>query len=205
MGSKMKTLKKVGKWAVPTSGGLEKLVDKVMQDPKMKNLIEKTGNSREVLERMVRQESEKVYDDTKNLRRFATVLDTANKATVPVDATLDYFNLMGGVGTGARAVKTIATSPGYLAYDAYYLGKTGDLLGTLGNIAYEAVSWLSPGGLSHLWNRYTRQADKYMAKEVKKSVKERVEKGRDVVIKFPGVAEGEGEEGEEEREVAAAA
>ena len=104
---------------------------------------------------------------------------------------------MGGMGSGARALLTLIKSPGYLAYDAYYLGKTGDILGTLGNIAYEGVSWLAPGALTHLINRYSHQADRYIIREASerflKSLEDRVNQPR--VLKKIESKVGKNEEG----------
>ena len=109
---------------------------------------------------------EQVGNEHRRLYSFARTLDSVNRATVPIDGALDYLNLAGGMGAGARAIKTLATLPGYLAYDAYYTAKTGDVVGGLiANPAYEVLSWATLGSLPHLMRRYTSQLNKQTIKE----------------------------------------
>lgn len=156
-------VKEVAKWAAPIISGpdLDSQLDKAMSRKDIsKAFTEYRGdpkNFRDSLREYIRQENEKNY----GLIKFSRFIDSFNKATVPVDAALDYFNIMGGVGSAARGLKTLATLPGYLAYDMYYLGKTGDFVGTLKNIGYEGISWLMLGSIPHLLNNYTNQTDNY--------------------------------------------
>ena len=85
------------------------------------------------------------------------------KAGAKVGAVAGFY---GAIGAGA----------GYIAYDLYYLGKTHDILGTLGNIGYEAFSWFMLGSLPHLFSKYSRQADNYIVKESSKRFLETLKK-----------------------------
>ncbi len=109
----------------------------------------------------LRYELEQVNYEFSRLKKFATTLDYANKASVPIDSALDYFNIVGGVGYAAKGIKDLAVAPGYLAYDAYYTAKTGDAIGgLLINPAYEVLSWASLGGLPHILSHYSKQVNK---------------------------------------------
>jgi hypothetical protein len=161
----MVKIKKIAKWAAPISPNLDKQLEEAMSMRKVKEKYETFQGNPEDFKRLLRGYIERRNDTNSGMRKFALGLDSANKGTVPLDSVLDFFSIMGGVGTGARAIKTIAMSPGYLAYDAYYLGKTHDIKGTLGNVLYEGASWLMLGSLPHLINHYTHQADVYSARE----------------------------------------
>ncbi len=127
--------------------------------------------------------------NSKNLLRLGTYLDYANRKLVPLDMTLDAFAIFAGVGTAAKGIVTLAKLPAYLAYNAYYLGKTGDLTGTLGNAAYELGSWFLPGSLPHLIERYKKQAEKYAISSGSKKFLGRVKNTsrslEDKLINFP--------------------
>jgi len=139
---------------------------------------------------------EQVYSENYKLRNFARTVDSANRATIPIDAALDYFNIMGGVGYAAKGLKTLAMLPGYLAYDLYYTAKTKDLLGGLViNPVYEILSWASLGALPHVLAKYSKQADKYMVKEAskrflskisRKNLEDVVDSGSDVIARIGG-------------------
>ena len=188
-----KGARKVGEWAVPTDS-LDDLVEKALNNKDVKQTVDEAvsehGYSKDELEDRLRSYIEKEREDTKGMRYLSLTLDSANKAMVPLDSALDYLNVMGGAGAGSRALLTLVRSPGYLAYDAYYLGKTHDLKGTLGNLAYEGLSWLSPGALPHLLNRYSHQASKYIVDSASdrfvNSLKGRLDEGEeDKIIDIP--------------------
>lgn len=155
---------KIGRWVLPGKS-LDELLEGALKRKDVAEAFKNSGKEYKDFKEELRYHLESSNERNKYLRSFARLIDTANKSTVPIDAVLDYFNIMGGVGSGARALLTLVRSPGYLAYDAYYLGKTHDVLGTLGNIIYEGVSWFVPGSITHLINRYTKQADKYIIED----------------------------------------
>jgi len=169
-----------GRWAIPRKIDPDRQVEKAMKTREVrKAYLDYQGDPKEFrskLREYIIQENSRNYD----MRKFATALDSANKALVPVDAAIDYFTIMGGIGAAAKGIGTLGKIPVYLAYDAYYLGKTGDLAGALKNIAYETASWVSLGSLPHLINYYTHQADKHAAKDGSerfvKSLEESLEK-----------------------------
>ena len=161
----MGKVKKVAKWAVPAFVDVDSQVEESLKDKMVQKALERYDGNIENFKNGLRGYIE--YENQKNsrLRNSATTLDSANKALVPVDATLDAFSILGGIGYAAKGLVTLAKLPAYMAYDAYYLGKTHDLKGTLENTAYEAISWFVPGSIPHLLNRYTSQADRYATKK----------------------------------------
>jgi len=158
--SKISKIKRTAKWIAPVVIDLDEQLESALKRRDIRTAYKNYKGSPEDFKRELKDYLEQVNKENKNLRRFASYLDIVNKGTVPLDAALDYLNIMAGVGYAARAIETVAKAPGYLAYDAYYLGKTGDLTGALGNIAYEIGSWASLGALPHLINWYTRKVDK---------------------------------------------
>jgi hypothetical protein len=157
--------KKVAKWAVPASPDIEKQIDKAMKLPEVRKAYLEYEGDPETFKEGLRKYIELENYDVSRMRKFATGIDTGNKSLVPFDAVTDAMIFAGGVGAGVKATTAVAKLPFYLTYDAYYLGKTGDLAGTLGNFAYELGSWFLPGSAPHLINYYTNQADKYATKE----------------------------------------
>ncbi|MBR9705781.1 hypothetical protein GOV14_01980 [Candidatus Pacearchaeota archaeon] len=163
----MGTLKSTTRWAAPAlfKPNIDKQVKKAMRKKEIKKAFNDyegdPDNFKGKLKSYIEQENQRNY----RLIKTANVLDSFNRATIPIDSILDYFSIMGGLGTAAKGIKTLAVTPGYLAYDLYYLGKTGDVAGALGNVGYEGVSWAVLGGLPHLLNHYTRQAEAYSVKK----------------------------------------
>jgi hypothetical protein len=176
----VKATSKTAKWAAPILRGvnLNKQVDQALKrkdiQKELENYPEDVTNFREKLKEYIN------YENIKNsrLEKIAKTIDTGNKALVPVDATLDAFNILGGVGYAARGLVSLAKLPAYIAYNTYYLGKTGDVKGAVKNVGYELASWLSPGSLPHLLNYYTRQAEKYAVKEGSKKFLKSLRKRR---------------------------
>ncbi|MBU0957519.1 MAG: hypothetical protein KKF56_01775 [Nanoarchaeota archaeon] len=170
----MGKIRKVAKWAMPLTPDIERQLDKAMKRKDIRDAYMEAQDPEKfkgVLKDYIEQENAGIS----RMRKFGLALDTVNKATVPYDSLMDYLNIIGGgLGTGLQAIKTAAMLPGYLAYDAYYLAKTHDIIGTLGNIGYEGLSWLTLGSLPHLHNRYTSQADKYAVKNSSKRFLERL-------------------------------
>lgn len=155
-------VKRTGKWATaPLRTDLEGLVSKAAEKPEVKAVLSARPESRDSL----RDSLVSAYTHNRGLRRLAGYLDTANRVTVPIDATLAYFDIMGGVGVAGETLMTALRLPGYLAYDAYYALKTGDVIGALGNLAYEGISWLVPGSLPHLIGIYAAQSERQIVNE----------------------------------------
>ena len=157
----MGKVKGFAKWAVPIFGDIDKQVNYALKDEKVQEAIDNYDGNIENFKNRLRSYIDIENQKNSRLRNSAATLDSANKALVPVDATLDAFSILGGIGYAAKGLVTLAKLPAYLAYDAYYLGKTHDLSGTLGNTVYEAFSWFVPGSIPHLINRYSNQADAY--------------------------------------------
>lgn len=149
------------KFIVPERVDVESQLEKALKRADVKKaLAQYDGDPRNFREGL-RISIGRNNEEFSRLRRFASVLDGANRATMPIDGALDYFNIALGVGYAARGIKDLAMAPGYLAYDAYYTAKTGDALhGLLINPAYEVLSWVSLGSLPHLLRHYTKQVDK---------------------------------------------
>jgi len=158
-----KIARNTGDWvAKPLKGvSLESLVTKAIDAPEVKGVLAVRPWSVAYLKQYLGEAA----THNRLLRRLAGYLDTANRVTVPIDTALDYSNVVYGVGLAGRAIGTMLKLPGYLAYSAYYAGKTGDFLGALGNLAYEGISWLVPGSLPHLISRYTHQSEKRIVDE----------------------------------------
>lgn len=186
---KLKTIgnatKKTARWAVPVSKDIERQMKTALGEKEVRNALEEyteRGGGYEEFLSGLKYEIEVENYKHRRLRGTAAALDTTNKALVPVDATLDAFGIFAGVGTGAKAILTAGKIPGYLAYDTYYALNTGDVKGAIKNLGWEAISWLVPGSLTHLINRYTEQADEYSAKNGGKNFANRVKKNLDAKI-----------------------
>lgn len=160
--------KKAAKWAIPAYPDLDKQLKKAMGLSDVKAAYRDYKGDPENFKQMLTSYIERSNINNRRMRQAASVMDTVNKSTVPLDSILDYLNIVGGIGYAAKGIETIAKSPGYLAYDLYYLGKTGDVMGALANVAYEIGSWACLGSLPHLMNRYTKQSDRYSVKEASK-------------------------------------
>jgi hypothetical protein len=159
------TTKKFANWAVPIKTDLDRQLREAMRLKEVKYSYKNFSGDPTEFKNLLREYLERTNERNSRMRKLAAYLDSANKATIPFDAVTDAFIIAGGVGTAAKGIKSLAMSPGYLVYDAYYLGKTHDIPGAMGNAVYEALSWLSLGSLPHLINHYTRQAEKYNVKE----------------------------------------
>ena len=177
--------KKTAKWAVPVSKNSEAQIKTALGEKEVRNALEeymqRGGDYDKFVEGLMYDIEIENYKH-RRLRGTATALDTTNKALVPVDVTLDAFGILAGVGTGARAILTAGKMPAYLAYDTYYALNTGDVGGAIKNLGWEAISWLVPGSLTHLINRYTKQADVYSAKQGGKNYTKRIKKSLDAKI-----------------------
>lgn len=173
MGILTKAAKGVGKapatavrLIVPKAPGIEEQLEKSLRRPDIQEAYRAYKGDPEDFKKGLRAYLEQVDNEHRRLYGFARTLDSVNRATIPIDGALDYLNLAGGIGAGARAIKTLATLPGYLAYDAYYTAKTGDVVGGLiVNPAYEVLSWAALGSLPHLVRRYTTQLNKKTIEE----------------------------------------
>jgi len=145
---------------------LNQQLNVAMKLPDINEALEKyegTGeNFRETLKKYISQENYK----NRRLKNFAEMLDTTNKALVPVDTGLDAIGFLGGIGFGIKGlIDVFAKLPLYVAYDSYYFGKTHNTYDLMKNIGYETASWFSPGSLPHLINYYTHEADNYSVKK----------------------------------------
>lgn len=169
MGIITKTVKapiSAAKLIIPKAQDVEDQLKKAFNRSDIKEAYRNYEGNPESFKSGLRAYLEQVDSENRRLYGFARTLDSVNRATVPIDGALDYLNLAGGIGYGARAIKTLATSPGYLAYDAYYTAKTGDVVGGLIlNPAYEVLSWASLGSLPHVMRHYTTQLNKRTIKE----------------------------------------
>ncbi len=161
-------LKDAGKWAVPVfnTPNLEQQLAAAKTYEPVKALLARADSKEayDSLESRLRQHIEGANHDHRNLYRFAKLVDTYDKALVPVDVIADYMKIMGGIGYGLSAGKELVEAPVKMAYNAYYLGKTGSLRGFLYNILYEGLSFFLPGSLLDLTNHYLNQAEKYTVK-----------------------------------------
>lgn len=159
----------VGRFILPRGFDVEKQLGLALKRGDVRKAYESYEGDPETFKQHLRGYLTQVDDEHRRLYGFARTLDAANRATIPIDGALDYLNYMGGVGAAARAIKSLASGVGYLAYDAYYTAKTGDVIGGLvTNPAYEVLSWASPGALPHIMRHYTKQLDKLTVKEASK-------------------------------------
>src|SRR3989344_3794128 len=151
---------------IPARVDVESQLEKALKRKDVKEAMGRYQGAPENFKSGLRYHIEQANEDLYRLRKFASVLDGANRATMPIDGALDYFNVALGVGYAAKGIKTLALAPGYLAYDAYYTAKTGDVLrGMILNPAYEVLSWASLGALPHILRHYTKQVDKKATEE----------------------------------------
>lgn len=186
---------KAATWAVPAlkQRSLDNLLDEAKRDINVKDTLTSSPSQDEynMREERLRYHLERTIEETHNLYRFAKLVDTYDKALVPVDAVADYMKIMGGVGYGLSAAKEIVEAPAKIAYNAYYLGKTRDVRGLMYNVIYEGLSFLLPGSLLDLTNHYLKQADKYTVKKaVSRFLKEIEErKAKEKETRKPGLEE----------------
>lgn len=166
--SLIKKIEEAGKWTLPifNKPDLEEQLKKAKEYDGIKEILNNAKDEREysLLERRLKDNIDVVNKENSNLYNFAKLVDTYDKALVPIDVAADYMKIVGGVGYGISAAKELVEAPVKLAYSSYYLGKTKDLMGFLGNIIYEGLSFFLPGSLLDLTNHYLKQADKYTVK-----------------------------------------
>lgn len=185
---------------LPSPPDIDKQVTRALKRPEVKRALKEYDGDPEKFRAGLKYEIERTNKDFYRLRKLANVVDGANRATIPIDAAMDYFNIMGGVGYAAKGIKDLAMAPGYLAYDTYYTAKTGDIIGGLVvNPAYEVLSWASLGALPHLLRHYSKQVDKKAVEEGSSRFLTRLKKNKSLeeladepsTIKFPGREESE--------------
>ncbi len=181
--SLIKKIEDAAKWTVPVfkRPDLEEQLKKAKEYDEIKEILSNAKDEREYgfLERKLKDHISGVNDENSNLYTFAALVDTFDKALVPVDVVADYMKIMGGVGYGISAGKELIEAPVKLVYSSYYLGKTKDLIGFLGNIIYEGLSFFLPGSLLDLTNRYLKQAEKYTLKTAVKRFVENTKKAKE--------------------------
>ncbi|HLD13023.1 MAG TPA: hypothetical protein VJB87_05550 [Candidatus Nanoarchaeia archaeon] len=167
--SLLNKLRDAGKWAVPAlvSPNVDDQLAKAKSYDPVRLALQgsKSRDEYNRLEDVLRHHLVDTNAENGRLHHFAGLLDTYDHALVPVDAVADYMKIMGGSGFALSAAKEIVEAPAKMAYNSYYLGKTHDLMGFLKNIVYEGLSFLLPGSLLDLTNRYVHQADKYAVKQ----------------------------------------
>lgn len=163
-----KKIEEAVKWTLPVfkKPNLEEQLKKAKEYSGIKEILANAKDEREYgfLERRLKDHIDNVNNENSNLYNFAKLVDTYDKALVPIDVVADYMKIVGGVGYGISAAKELVEAPVKLAYSSYYLGKTKDLMGFLGNIVYEGLSFFLPGSLLDLTNHYLKQAEKYTLK-----------------------------------------
>lgn len=165
-----KGIKRISSWAVPTESrldkdGLDGVVDHIIKtNRKVRDIFSTNPDRGDRLRKELEYAVLDAYDENHRLRKLAGYIDTMDKALVPVDVIADYMKIMGGVGYGLSTAKELVEMGPKLLYLAYYLKKSGDLVGVVGDLAYEGLSWFLPGSLLDLTNRYANQAEKYVLK-----------------------------------------
>lgn len=145
--------------------------DIIIQYPHIRNTISKDPALKDELKYAVRD----TYTENLRLRKFAGYVDTIDKFLVPIDMVADYMKIMGGVGYGISTAKELIEGIFKLPYIVYYTIKTGDIVGAIGNLIYEGLSWFIPGSILDLTNRYARQADKYIVNTAAKKFSQGLE------------------------------
>jgi len=175
---------------------LDKQLEKAMERSDIRKAYAGFKGEPSIFKKTLRNYIERENAKNHNLKRLAKTVDVANKASIPYDAVTDYFTIMGGVGFAAKAIKDLLFLPGYLAYNAYYVGKTGKIWDGLKNVGYEALSWFSLGGFPHLFSHYAKQADKYSTEQASKNFLKSLEHGGlEKIISLPDEKKGQLKEG----------
>ncbi|MDO8628162.1 MAG: hypothetical protein Q7R56_00210 [Nanoarchaeota archaeon] len=161
-------MKSTGKWLVPAAvdANVDEQLVRAKSYAPVRDALQSSKSRPEYqsLESLLRGHIVDVNAENKRVHYFAGLVDTYDKALVPIDVVADYMKIMGGVGFALSAGKEIVELPAKLAYNSYYLGQTHDLKGFLYNLVYEGLSFLLPGSLLDLTNHYVHQADKYAVK-----------------------------------------
>ena len=101
-----------------------------------------------------------VRHDLRNLKNFAGVVDTIDKALIPVDVSSDVL-LVAGVGIPLYIIEAAAEYGVKLGYLAYHIRKTGNWVDALKHIGYEALTEIPGiGAVGDLTNRYSNSVEK---------------------------------------------
>ncbi len=181
---KLEGMANASKYVAPSLVGenLDKQMYKALDRSEIKDAMKLYSGSdadfKKSLKLYISEENRK----NERLNKVAGVLDAANKALVPVDATLDAIGWLGGIGFGAKAlIDVFAKLPSYAAYNAYYMGKTHDTYGLMKNAGYEVASWFSPGSIPHLFEHYAPQAEEYSVKKGSEMFLKGLEKRSNVI------------------------
>ena len=125
------------------------------------------------LEKRLVYHVEEVSKENRKLRYFAKTADTVDRVLVPIDALADAAGILTGIGYGISVSKELLEAPFKIANTLYYTAKTKEYLTPMKDLGYELLSFVIPGSLLDLTNRYIKRADKYTIKEaVRRFVKE---------------------------------
>lgn len=124
-----------------------------------------TGQDREFLENRLSYHLEETRLENKRLKYTGATTDLIDKKLVPLDIIADASSFIGGGGYGISAAKEMVELPVKLFNTIYYAKKTKDYKAILTDGLYEVASFIVPGSLLDLTNRYSNRVDKYVAKE----------------------------------------
>ena len=131
------------------------------------------------LERRLLYHIDEVRKENKRLKYFGKTPDTIDRLLVPIDVIADAAGILTGIGYGISVGKELVEAPFKIANTLYYTAKTKEYTSPLKDLGYELLSFVVPGSLLDLTNRYTNRVDKYMVKEaVRRFVKEAKDKSK---------------------------
>ncbi len=124
---------------------------------------------------LYKEVQEEVYQENKNLMRFATYADKWAKNLAPISATIDTATLGGILGVVPVMAMDFIKKVPKLSFLAYYGARSHDVVGVLGDLLYEAGSTIPLAGeLLDFHERYTSKTETYLQKETSRRIKERL-------------------------------
>lgn len=124
-----------------------------------------------------------VYEENKNLLRFANYADKWSKTLSVPSAAVDAAAIGGLTGVVPAMTMDLVKKVPKLGFLAYYGAKSHDVVGTIGDLLYEAGSIIPfAGEILDFHERYAKKTTKYLGKETEKRFRERIEEGKEEML-----------------------
>ena len=173
--SKVKKVGSVARWAAPYKYvPFEDHLKIARQSNEVRDIFEETDpRYHSELEERLAYHLDHTRQENRRLKYLGATADTLDKALVPVDIVADAAGILAGLGYAVSLGKEILEAPVKIANTVYYAAKTKEFGAIVKDLGYELLSFIVPGSLLDLTNRYSQRVDKYVAKEaVRRFIKE---------------------------------
>ncbi len=163
----VKTAKGLKNYVVPTKfEPFEDQLKRIRDDATVKSIFNGTDSKyHNQLEDRLRYHLSETRAENRRLKYFGATVDTIDKSLVPLDTFADAAGILTGIGYGISVGKELLELPFKIANTLYYTVKTREYTTPVKDLGYEVASFVVPGSLLDLTNRYSERVDKYVTKE----------------------------------------